>query len=344
MKNSNQLEKISNFVIFKTDEGKVNIDVFFAHNTLWLTQKIMAELFDTTKQNISLHLQNIFNEGELDGNSVVKDFLTTASDGKNYQTKFYSLDTIIAVGYRINSKRATKFRIWATKVLQEYIIKGFAMDDERLKQIRHFGKDYFKELLERIREIRASERRFYQKISDIYALSADYDKTDETTRDFFATVQNKLHWAITGKTAAEIIYTEADSKKVFMGLKTWKKSPEGKILKSDVAIAKNYLNEQHIEELNRIVSAYLDLAENRAKRGIVMNMKDWIEFLHRFLELSDYPILANKGKVSAEKARIKAETEYETFRIKQDKNYISDFDKEVKKLLKTKINLSVKKK
>ena len=336
MKNNNQLEKISNFVIFKTEEGKINIDVFFAHETLWLTQKIMAELFDTTKQNISLHLQNIFNEGELDGNSVVKDFLTTATDGKNYQTKFYSLDSIIAVGYRVNSKRATKFRIWATKVLQEYIIKGFAMDDERLKQIRHFGKDYFEELLERIREIRASERRFYQKISDIYALSADYDKTDDTTRDFFATVQNKLHWAITGKTAAEIIYTEADAKKVFMGLKTWKKSPERKILKSDVAIAKNYLNEQHIEELNRIVSAYLDLAENRAKRGIVMNMKDWVKFLHQFLQLSDYPILINKGKVSAEKARIKAETEYEIFRVEQDKNFISDFDKEVKTFLENK--------
>ena len=339
MKNNNQLEKISNFVIFKTEEGKINIDVFFAHETLWLTQKIMAELFDTTKQNISLHLQNIFNEGELNIKSTVKDFLTVQKEGEREVSRkidFYSLDAIIAVGYRVNSKRATKFRIWATKVLQEYIIKGFAMDDERLKQIRHFGKDYFEELLERIREIRASERRFYQKISDIYALSADYDKTDETTRDFFATVQNKLHWAITGKTAAEIIYTEADAKKVFMGLKTWKKSPEGKILKSDVAIAKNYLNEQHIEELNRIISAYLDLAENRAKRGIVMNMKDWVKFLHQFLQLSDYPILINKGKVSAEKVRVKAETEHEMFRVEQDKNFISDFDKEIKTLLENK--------
>ncbi len=334
MKKKNDLQKIKNFVIFKTNEGKVNIDVFFFKDTLWLTQKVMAELFGTTKQNISLHLKNIFAEEELTENSVVKDFLTTASDDKIYQTKFYSLDAIIAVGYRVNSKRATKFRIWATKVLQEFIVKGFAMDDERLKQIKHFGKDYFEELLERIREIRASERRFYQKITDIYALSADYDKNSEDTKMFFATVQNKLHWAISNQTAAEIIYKNADAKKVFMGLKTWKQAPKGKILKTDVSIAKNYLNEQHIEELNRIVSAYLDLAENRAKKGIVMNMKDWIKFLDKFLELSNYPILLDKGRVSAEEAKIKAESEYEKFRVKQDEEYISDFDYEVKKYLK----------
>lgn len=334
MKKKNDLQKIKNFVIFKTNEGKVNIDVFFFKDTLWLTQKVMAELFGTTKQNISLHLKNIFAEEELTENSVVKDFLTTASDDKIYQTKFYSLDAIIAVGYRVNSKRATKFRIWATKVLQEFIVKGFAMDDERLKQIKHFGKDYFEELLERIREIRASERRFYQKITDIYALSADYDKNSEDTKMFFATVQNKLHWAISNQTAAEIIYKNADAKKVFMGLKTWKQAPRGKILKTDVSIAKNYLNEQHIEELNRIVSAYLDLAENRAKKGIVMNMKDWIKFLDKFLELSNYPILLDKGRVSAEEAKIKAESEYEKFRVKQDEEYISDFDYEVKKYLK----------
>ncbi|MFH1611729.1 MAG: virulence RhuM family protein [bacterium] len=329
----NELKKINNFVIFQTDEGKVNIDVFFADDTLWLTQKVMAELFGTTKQNISLHLQNIFKEKELNEKLVVKGFLTTASDNKMYQTKFYSLDAIIAVGYRINSKQATEFRIWATKILQEFIIKGFSMDDERLKQIKHFGKDYFEEMLERIREIRASERRFYQKITDIFALSADYDKNAEITQNFFASVQNKLHWAITGQTAAEIIYKNADSKKVFMGLKTWKNAPKGKILKNDAVIAKNYLNEKHIEELNRIVSAYLDLAENNAKRQIVMNMKNWEKFMKNFLELSNYPILTHKGKISAEEARIKAEAEYEKFRIEQDKNYISDFDKEVKKLI-----------
>ena len=333
MTNTNQLQKFNNFVIFKTEESKINIDVFFAYDTLWLTQKVMAELFESTKQNISLHLKNIFKEDELSEQSVIKDFLTTATDGKTYQTQFYSLDAIIAVGYRVNSKRAIKFRIWATEILREYIVKGFAMDDERLKQVHHFGKDYFEEMLERIREIRASERRFYQKITDIYSLSADYDKDSQNTKDFFATVQNKLHWAITGKTAAEIIYTEADAKKAFMGLKTWKNALRGKILKSDVAIAKNYLSEQHVKELNQIVSAYLDLAENRASRGIVMNMKDWIEFLNHFLELSSYPLLAHKGNISAEKARLKADNEYEKFRKNQDKNYISDFDREVRKLL-----------
>lgn len=333
---ANELQKLSNFVIFKTEEGKVNIDVFFADETLWLTQKVMAELFDTTKQNVSLHLKNIFNEGELEEKSVVKEFLTTAADGKSYKTLFYSLDVIIAVGYRVNSNRATKFRVWATDVLHNFILKGFVLDDERLKQIRHFGQDYFDELLERIREIRASERRFYQKITDIYALSADYDKDTETTKNFFATVQNKLHWAITGKTAAEIIYTEADARKAFMGLKTWENSPKKKILKSDISVAKNYLNEKHIEQLNRLVSSYLDLAEDRAIRGIVMNMRDWADFLNRFLELSDYPILTNKGTISAEQARLKAEAEYKKFRVEQDKNYISDFDQEIKKMVKGK--------
>lgn len=337
----NQLQKLNNFVIFQTDEGKVNIDVFFKDDTLWLTQKIMAELFDTTSQNITLHIKNIFNEGELQGISTCKEFLQVKTEGGHEvrrEQKYYSLDVIIAVGYRVNSKRATQFRIWATKILQEFIVKGFAMDDERLKQIKHFGKDYFDELLERIREIRASERRFYQKITDIYALSADYDKDAQITKGFFATVQNKLHWAVTGQTAAEIICSEADAKKIFMGLKTWKRAPKGKILKSDIVIAKNYLNENHIEKLNRMVSAYLDLAEDRADREIVMNMKDWVKFLDKFLELSDYPILTNKGKVSAEEARLKAEKEYELFRIGQDKNYISDFDREVKKLLKDKKN------
>jgi hypothetical protein len=238
------------------------------------------------------------------------------------------------VGYRVNSYQATQFRIWATKTLKEYIIKGFVLDDERIKQgNRIFGKDYFDELLERIREIRASERRFYQKITDIYALSADYDKNAPITKEFFATVQNKLHWAITGKTAAEIIYDAADADKIYMGLTNWKHAPEGKILKSDVSIAKNYLGEAHSKELNQIVSAYLDLAEKRAKRQIIMKMEDWVEFLNDFLKLSDYPILEDKGKVSALKAKIKAEQEFEVYREIQDKNYLSDFDKEIKRIM-----------
>ncbi|MDR2704288.1 MAG: virulence RhuM family protein, partial [Planctomycetaceae bacterium] len=245
----------------------------------------------------------------------------------------YNLDAIIAVGYRVNSYEATQFRIWATKTLREFIIKGFVLDDERLKQnSQRFGKDYFEELLERIREIRSSERRFYQKITDIYALSADYDSQSPVTKEFFATVQNKLHWAITGKTAAEIIYHSADAVKPNMGLSTWKAAPKGKILKSDVSVAKNYLNENHIKELNRIVSAYLDLAENRAQRGIITRMTEWVEFLNRFLELSDYPILTDKGKISALEAKLKAESEYEIFRKQQDKDYISDFDREIKRL------------
>jgi hypothetical protein len=237
------------------------------------------------------------------------------------------------VGYRVNSYQATQFRIWATKTLREFIVKGFVLDDERLKQgKRVFGKDYFDELLERIREIRASERRFYQKITDIYALSVDYNAGAPLTKEFFATVQNKLHWAITGQTAAELIYTSADATKFAMGLTTWKHAPDGKILKSDVAVAKNYLSEAHVKELNRIVSAYLDLAENRAERGIVMKMADWIEFLHQFLELSNYPILQDKGKVSALEAKLKAEGQYEVYRKRQDAEYISDFDREVKRL------------
>ena len=240
--------------------------------------------------------------------SVVSILETTAADGKSYKTKFYSLDAIIAVGYRVNSYQATQFRIWATKSLKEFVTKGFVMDDERLKQGKSFGQDYFDELLERIREIRASERRFYQKITDIYALSTDYDSNAPITQEFFATVQNKLHWAITGKTAAETIHELADSEKPHMGLATWKGGPKGKVLKSDVSVAKNYLNEAHVKELNRVVSAYLDLAENRAERQITMNMADWIVFLNNFLELSSYPILEDKGKVSALEAKLKAET------------------------------------
>ena len=326
------MTKESEIIFYQGEDGNIKIEVFYHDETFWMTQKKMSELFGVQRPAITKHLKNIFVSGELEEDSVSSILEHTAEDGKKYETTFYNLDAIIAVGYRVNSRQATKFRIWATKTLKEFIIKGFVLDDERLKQGKHFGKDYFDELLERIREIRASERRFYQKITDIYALSIDYDKNDKLTKDFFATVQNKLHWAITGKTAAEIIYSSADATKIYMGLTSWKQAPEGKILKSDVSVAKNYLNEQHIKELNRIVSAYLDLAENRAERQIPTKMHEWIGFLHQFLELSNYPILKDKGKVSALEAKIKAEKEFDKYRKIQDKHYTSDFDKEIKRL------------
>lgn len=322
----------SNIIFYTSPQGNVQIEVVYNAETFWLTQKKMAELFGVEVPAISKHLKNIFDSGELQESSVVSKMEITAADGKKYQTAFYNLDAVIAVGYRVNSVRATQFRIWATKTLKEFIIKGFVLDDQRLKQGKKFGKDYFDELLERIREIRASERRFYQKITDIYTLSADYDKNALLTKDFYAKTQNKLHWAITGKTAAEIIYSTADAKKIYMGLTTWKNAPDGKILKSDVMVAKNYLNKAHIEELNRIISAYLDLAETRAKRQQLTMMSDWKEFLDRFLKLSDYPILKDKGKVSMLEAKLKAEAEYDVYRLKQDKDYISDFDREIKRL------------
>lgn len=323
--------KSSDIVFYASAEGNVRVEVVFGAETFWLTQKRMAELFGVNVPAISKHLKNTFESGELDEKAVISKMETTADDGKRYLTTFYNLDAVIAVGYRINSVQATKFRIWATKTLKEFIIKGFVLDDERLKQGKRFGKDYFDELLERIREIRASERRFYQKITDIYALSADYDKNALVTKDFFATVQNKLHWAITGKTAAEIIYTNADAKKAYMGLITWKHMPDNKILKSDVIIAKNYLSEIHIRELNGIISAYLDLAENRANRQLLTKMEDWKKILEQFLKVASYPILRDKGKVSMLEAKLKAEAEYEVYRVKQDKDYISDFDKEIKR-------------
>jgi len=321
-----------NILLFKNDNKKAHIAVTFKEGNFWLTQKTMAELFQVKVPAISKHLKNIFETGELDEDSVISKMETTASDGKIYETSFYRLEAVLAVGYRVNSAQATQFRRWATRTLNEFIIKGFVLDDERLKQGKSFGQDYFDELLERIREIRSSERRFYQKITDLYALSTDYDKESPQTKDFFASVQNKLHWAITSKTAAEIIYTEADATKLFMGLKTWKTAPDGKILKSDVTVAKNYLSHQHITELNRIVSAYLDLAENNAQRGIAFSMAQWAKFLNGFLELSNYPILKDKGKVSMLKAKLKAEQEYDNFRLIQDKYYESDFDKIIKKL------------
>jgi len=319
-------------IFYSTPQGNVKVEVVYQGETFWLTQKALSALFAVAVPAISKHLKNIFESKELDENSVVSKMETTAADGKKYQTSYYRLEAILAVGYRVNSSEATQFRIWATSTLKEFITKGFVLDDERLKQGKNFGKDYFDELLERIREIRASERRFYQKITDLYALSVDYTKEAPTTQDFFASVQNKLHWAITGKTAAEIIYTEADAKKIYMGLKTWKQAPSGKILKSDVSVAKNYLNEAHIEELNRIVSAYLDLAEVNAKRSQLMYMKDWSKFLTNFLQLSNYPILKDKGKVTMLQAKLKAEGEYEKYRVIQDREYESDFDKAVKKL------------
>ncbi len=319
-------------LLFNTADKKVQVSVYFQNGTFWLTQKAMAELFGVNVPAVSKHLKNIFETEELQEDSVISILETTAADGKTYSTKFYRLEAILAVGYRVNSAQATDFRKWATQTLNGFIIKGFIIDDERLKQGKNFGQDYFDELLERIRDIRASERRFYQKITDLYALSTDYEKDSQQTRNFFASVQNKLHWAITGKTDAEIIYTEADATKLYMGLKTWKAAPDGKIIKSDVSVAKNYLSHQHILELNRIVSAYLDLAENNAQRGIAFNMKQWTTFLNRFLELSNYPILIDKGKVTMLEARLKAEAEYEKFRVIQDRNYESDFDKEIKKL------------
>jgi hypothetical protein len=323
----------SQFLLYTAPDGAVKVDVFFKDETVWLTQKALAELFGVKVPAINKHLKNIFASRELVEDSVVSILETTATDGKTYQTRYYNLDAIIAVGYRVNSYQATQFRIWATKTLREFIIKGFVLDDERLKRGKQvFGKDYFDELLERIREIRASERRFYQKITDIYALSVDYSADAPVTKEFFATVQNKLHWAITGQTAAELIRASADASKPHMGLTTWKHAPSGKILKSDVTVAKNYLGEAHIKELNRIVSAYLDLAENRAERGILMKMTDWASFLNSFLELSNYPILQDKGKVSALEAKLKAEGEYEVYRQRQDADYVSDFDREIKRI------------
>ncbi|MBZ0121643.1 MAG: virulence RhuM family protein, partial [Sandaracinaceae bacterium] len=318
----------SELLLYTAPNGAVRVQVLFKDETAWLPQRGIAELFAVQVPAISKHLKTIFESSELQENSVVSVLETTAADGKTYRTRYYNLDAIIAVGYRVNSYEATQFRIWATKTLREFLIKGFVLDDERLKRGKAaFGKDYFDELLERIREIRASERRFYQKVTDLYALSVDYDKNAPITRDFFATVQNKLHWAITGQTAAELIHERADAGAPHMGLTTWKHAPDGKILKSDVSIAKNYLSAEHISELNRVVSAYLDLAENRARRGLVTKMVDWVTFLDGFLQLNSYEVLADKGSISALEAKAKAESEYESYRRLQDAAFESDFDR-----------------
>ncbi|PWY56063.1 cell filamentation protein Fic [Legionella qingyii] len=320
------------FLIFTHQSGENGIEVRYEEGTIWLTQKLIAELFDVTVPTINEHLKNIFESQELDQSSVIRKFLTTANDGKNYNTQYYNLDAIISVGYRVNSKRATQFRQWATQILSEFSIKGFVLDKKRLENGSFLGEDYFERLLEEIREIRLSERRFYQKITDIYATSVDYNKNAPTTRDFFAKVQNKLHYAIHGYTASELILNRADSNKPHMGLTNWENSPHGKILKTDVPIAKNYLTVEELDSLGRIVNAYLELAEDRARRKIPMTMEDWSTRLDKFLEFDEREILQNAGKISAKIAKDHAESEFEKYRIIQDRLFESDFDKEIKAL------------
>ena len=317
----------SEILLYSDENGKEFVSVVFKDETFWLTQKAMAELFGCTPDNISLHLKNIFAESELNREAVTEKFSATAADGKNYLTQHYNLDAIIAVGYRVNSKKATRFRQWATKTLKEYIQKGFVLNDDLMKNGRPFGKDYFDELLERIREIRASERKFYQKITDLYATAIDYDRTSAATKRFYATVQNKMHFAVHGHTAAELIMERADHTKDHMGLTTWQDAPDGKIKKSDVSIAKNYLTEDELGQLNRMVTSYLDFAENMAQRHIPLTMQDWETRLNRFIEMFEYGLLRDAGRVSAEIARLHAETEFEKYRVIQDREFLSDYDR-----------------
>ena len=314
------------FLIFTARAGEESIEVKYADGTVWLSQQMIAKLFDKGRSTITEHLREIFDTGELNENSVCRDFRHTASDDKEYITKFYNLDAIISVGYRVNSQRATQFRIWATTVLKEFAIKGYVLDKERLKNGSFLNKQYFNHLLEEIREIRASERNFYQKITDIYATSMDYDKNSKVTKDFFAAVQNKMHYAIHKHTAPELILQRADSKKEHMGLATWKQAPRGKIVKSDVSIAKNYLKQDEIKALNRIVTMYLDFAEDQAERKIPMTMRDWAEKLNAFLKFNNRDILENPGKVTAEIAKEFAESEFEKYRVVQDRLFQSDCD------------------
>ena len=325
-------------VLYQVEDTNIYVNVFFKEDTFWMTQKAMAELFDCTTDNISLHLKNIYKEEELDEVSTTEFFSVVQNEGQRNvkrNVKCYNLDAIIAVGYRVNSKKATRFRQWATKTLKEYITKGFVLNDDMLKNGKPFGKDYFDELLERIREIRASERRAYQKITDIFEqCSYDYDKNSEITKNFYAFVQNKLHFAVTGKTAAELIYERADSGKPAMGLTTWKDAPDGKVLKRDIGIAKNYLNEKELSRLNRLVTMFIDYAELMAEDEILMSMQDWVDQTNQFLTNNRRKVLAGKGKVSHDTAMEKAEKEYEVFRVKQDREYVSEFDREVEKYLK----------
>ncbi|WP_121812531.1 virulence RhuM family protein [Mucilaginibacter kameinonensis] len=330
--------KRNDIIIYSTPTGNVKVEVIFNDETFWLTQKRMAELFGVESNTITYHLKEIFKSGELVLEATTRKIRVVQKEGNrdvNRETDFYNLDAIIAAGYRVNSFQATQFRIWATKTLREFIVKGFVLDDDRLKQGKSFGKDYFDELLDRIREIRASERRFYLKITDIYEqCSVDYSKDAEVTQAFFKTVQNKLHFAISGKTAAQIIAERASADKPHMGLQTWKNAPAGKVLKGDISIAKNYLIEKEIKELERVVAMYLDFAELQASRQIPMKMTDWISRLDAFLQFNEYQILKDAGKVKHEVAVKLAEKEYERFRVIQDQNFESDFDKEIKRIKK----------
>ncbi|MBI1812954.1 virulence RhuM family protein [Candidatus Peregrinibacteria bacterium] len=315
-------------ILYKSEDGSTRVEVRMQDETVWLPQKAMAELFETSVPNIAMHLKNCFTEGELDTNSVIQEFLITAEDGKQYKTKCYSLDAILSVGYRVKSKTATQFRIWATRRLKEYIVKGFALDDERLKQGGGMAR-YFEELLQRIRDIRSSERNFYQKVTDIYATSIDYRKDGLLTQQFFATVQNKMHYAVHGHTAAEIIHQRADSSKPMMGLTSF----NGRYITSgDVRVAKNYLSEKELKQLNLIVSLYLDFAELQASNERPMTMSDWVNKLDEFLKLSEKKLLKSAGTISAETAGVKAEAEFLKYRNERDKKNISDFDREMKKL------------
>ena len=325
----------SRILLYKTNQGETRIEVVFNSETFWLSQKRMADLYGVDVRTVSYHLSQIYESGELKEEATIRKIGIVQMEGErevNRPQMLYNLDAIIAVGYRVNSYQATQFRIWATAVLKELIIKGFVLDDERLKQGKHFGKDYFDDLLERIREIRTSERRYYQKITDVYAeCSADYDAKAETTKLFFKMVQNMMHWAATHQTAAEIIYTRADAKMPHMGLTTWKNAPDGRVQKSDTIIAKNYLSDAEVTSLNRLSNAFLDVAEDRADRQLVMTMADWKKELESFLEYYRYDILESTGTISAEEAKEKAYAEYDKFRIVQDREYLSDFDQEIKK-------------
>ena len=335
----NKVANLNNIVLYQNETGSKIIEVLYDSEDFWLTQKTMAELFSVKVNTINYHLKEIFNSGELEEDSVIRKIRITANDGKKYNTSFYSLDAIIAVGYRVNSFEATQFRRWATNTLKEYIKKGFVVNTELLKNGPKFGKDYFDELLLKIKEIRASERRFYQKITDIYKeCSYDYDKNSETTIEFYKNVQNKLHFAITGMTASEIIYNRVDSNKDNMGLQTWKNAPKGKILENDVVVAKNYLDKEEMTELNNLVSMYLDYAERQVKLGHIISMKEWKEKLELFLKLNEYNILQDNGKIKREIADALALSEYEKYRIKQDHIYLSDFDELIEFSKKEEVN------
>ena len=322
-------DDMTEFLLYTTPNGEVKVEVLLNNETLWLTQKRIAELFGVGVPAVSKHLKNIFESDELDPESVISILETTAEDGKNYQTKYYNLDAVISIGYRVNSSQATQFRIWATKLLKEYIIKGFAVDDDRLKNGRYFGKDYFRELLERVRSIRASERRIYQQITDIFAeCSIDYDRNSETTRQFYAHVQDKFHFAITGQTAAEIIYKKADANKPLMGMMTYKNAPDGRVLKSDTTIGKNYLTEEDIKKLERTVAAFFDYIEGIIERRNSFTMESFAESVNKFLEFNEYKILEGYGKISRKLAEQKAFAEYDKFNKQQ--RVESDFDREIK--------------